>query len=87
MSFRLHDADALAVDFEQVTFSVISFSALSNSKSKLINSASKDENNGTEESETSDDEYLSGFRKLQPYMYERCISKESVKERFSKKNH
>ena len=87
MSVRLHDADALPVDFEQVTFSVISFSALSNSKSKLISSASKDENNGTEESETSDDEYLSGFRKLQPYMYERCISKESVKEHFPKKNH
>ena len=29
------------------------------SKSRLVNSASEDENNGTKESETSDDEYLS----------------------------
>ena len=40
------------------------------SKSELINSALKDENNGTEENETSDDEYLSDFTKLQTYMYE-----------------
>ena len=50
------------------------------SKSKLINSSPEDENNTTEESETSDDEYLSDFTKLQPYLYERCVSKESVKE-------
>ena len=50
------------------------------SKSELIKSVSENENNGTEESETSDDEYLSDFTKLQPYMYEPCVSKESVKE-------
>ena len=55
------------------------------SKSKLINSALEDENNGTEESETSDDEYLSNFTKLQPYMHEPCVSKESVKENCSRK--
>ena len=50
------------------------------SKSELKNSASKNENDGTEESETLDDEYLSGFTKLQPDMYKPCISKESVKD-------
>ena len=50
------------------------------SKPELINSASKYENNGTEESETSDDKHLSDFTKLQPYMYESCVSKESMKE-------
>ena len=50
------------------------------SKSELINCASEDENNRTEESETSDDEYLPDLTKLQPYMYENCISKESLKE-------
>ena len=40
------------------------------SMSELINSAFEDENNGTDESETSDDEYLSDFTKLQPYLYE-----------------
>ena len=50
------------------------------SKPELIKSVSQNENNGTEESETSDDEYLSDFTKLQPYMYEPCVSKESVKE-------
>ena len=49
-------------------------------KSKFINSASEDENNRTEESETSDDEYLPDFTKLQSYMYEPCVSKESMKE-------
>ena len=34
------------------------------SESELINSASKDSNNETEESETSDDEYWSEFTKL-----------------------
>ena len=34
------------------------------SKPELINSASEDENNGTEESETLDDEYFSDFTKL-----------------------
>ena len=51
------------------------------SKSELTNSASGDENNGTEESETLDDEYLSDFTKLDPYMYGPCISKTSVKEK------
>ena len=36
------------------------------SKPKLISSASEDENIGTEESETSDDEYLFDFTKLKP---------------------
>ena len=34
----------------------------------------------TEESKISDDEYLPDFTKLQPYLYESCVSKESVKE-------
>ena len=38
------------------------------SKFELINSASEVENNGTEESETSDDEYLPHVTKLQPHM-------------------
>ena len=38
------------------------------SKSQLINSASEDENNRTEKSETSGDEYLSDFTKMQTYM-------------------
>ena len=42
------------------------------SKCELINSAS--------ESETSDDEYLFDFTKLQPYMCEHCVSRESKKE-------
>ena len=50
------------------------------SKSELINSASEDENNGTEESKTSDDEYLSDITKLEPYMYNPCVSKETGKE-------
>ena len=45
-----------------------------------MNSASEDENNGTKESETPDDEYLSDFTKMQPYIYELCVSKESMKE-------
>ena len=44
-----------------------------------IGSASEDENNGIEESENSDDRHLSDFVKLQPYLYEPCVSKESVK--------
>ena len=55
------------------------------SKTELINRASEDENNGTEVSETSDDEYLSDFTKLQPYMYELCVSKESMKENCPRK--
>ena len=43
------------------------------SKPELINSASEDQNNGTEESETSDDEYLLDFTKLQPYTYLRTL--------------
>ena len=50
------------------------------SKSELTNSALEDENNGTEESETSYDEYLSDFKKLQSYMCKPCVSKESLKE-------
>ena len=50
------------------------------SKSELRNSASEVENNGTEESETSDDEYLPELTKLQPYMYEPYLSKECLKE-------
>ena len=50
------------------------------SKSGLINSASEDENHGSEESETSLDEYLSDFTKLQLYIYKPCVSKESVTE-------
>ena len=42
------------------------------------NSASEDENNGIEESETSDDEYLSDLTKLRPDMEENCVSKESL---------
>ena len=48
------------------------------SKSELINNASEDKNNGTEESETSDDEYLSDFTKLQRYTYEKS---QRVRER------
>ena len=44
-------------------------------------SASEDEKNGTEESETSDDQYLSDFTRLQPYVYEPSVSKESVKKK------
>ena len=40
------------------------------SKYEFINSALEDENNGTEESETSDEEY---FTKLLPYMYDPCV--------------
>ena len=43
------------------------------SASELLNSALEDENNGTKESETLDDEYLSDLTKLQPYMYESCV--------------
>ena len=50
------------------------------SKSELKNSASEDKKNRTEESETSDDEYLPDLTKLQLYMYESHISKESLKE-------
>ena len=52
--------------------------------SERINSASEDVQshyfNGTEESQTSDDEYLPDLTKLQSHMYETCVSKESVKE-------
>ena len=46
----------------------------------MMKTCDYDENNGTEESETSDDEYFSNFTKLQPYMYETWVSKEYVKE-------
>ena len=54
------------------------------SKSELKNSASENENNGTEENEISDDEYLFDFTKLQPHKYKPCISKES-KRKLSRK--
>ena len=54
-------------------------------KSELINCASEDENHGTEERETSVDEYLSDFTKPQLYMYEPCVSKESVTENWKEK--
>ena len=47
-------------------------------KSELINNDSKDENNVTEKSEASDDEHLSNFTKLQPYMYKKS---QRVRER------
>ena len=50
------------------------------SKSELTNSALEYENNGTEESETWDDEYLSNFAKLQLHMYEPSVSKDSKKD-------
>ena len=56
-------------------------------ESELINRAKGDENNGSEKSETSDGEYLSDFTKLQPYMYEPCVSKESLKKTAQEKNH
>ena len=66
----------LKVNFEDKTGLTVK-----KSKSETLNndSASEDENSGIEESEISDDEYLSDFTKLQPYMYEPCVSKESVK--------
>ena len=57
------------------------------SKSELKNGAPEDENNGTEENEISDDEYLSDFTKLQRYKYEPCDSKESKKKTALEKNH
>ena len=52
--------------------------------SERINSASEDVRshyfNGTEENQTSDDEYLPDLTKLQSHMYKTCVSKESVKE-------
>ena len=62
-------------DFEDKTSFITKMS-----KSEFINSASEDENNWTEESETSDDEYFSDFAKLQSYIFEPCVSKVSVKE-------
>ena len=44
-------------------------------KSQLLNSASEDENKGTEESKSSDDEYLSISTKLQPYIYKTCFKR------------
>ena len=44
------------------------------SEPELVNSASEDENNETEESNISDDEYLSDFTKLQLYMHKTCVS-------------
>ena len=45
----------------------------------------EDENNRTEETETSDNDYLSDFTKLQPYLYWPCVSKEAIKENCSGK--
>ena len=56
------------------------------STSELLNSALEDENNGTKESETLDDEYLSDLTKLQPYMYESCV-KSPWKKTAQEKNH
>ena len=50
------------------------------SKSELKERASGDENNGIEESELSDDEYLSDFTKLQPYKCKSCVSKVSERK-------
>ena len=55
------------------------------SKSELKNGAPEDENNGTEENEISDDEYLSDFKKLQPYKYEPCVSKEFIRKLLRKR--
>ena len=55
------------------------------SKFDLMTSASENESNGTGENETSTDEYLSDFLKLQQYMYSPCVSKESLKENCPRK--
>ena len=65
----------LKTSFEDKTSFVIKMS-----KSELINSALEDENNGFEESETSDDEFMPGLTSLQLYMFELCVSRESLKE-------
>ena len=49
------------------------------SKSEFINRTEEDENNRTEESGASDDEFLDNLTKLQ-LLYEPCVSKESLKE-------
>ena len=49
-------------------------------KFELIGSASEDENNVTEKSKTSDDEYLPDLTKLRLHMYKPCVSKEYLKE-------
>ena len=58
----------LKTNFEDKTSFIMKMST-----SELLNSALEDENNGTKESETLDDEYLSDLTKLQPYMYESCV--------------
>ena len=50
------------------------------SEPELVNSASEDENNETEESNISDDEYLSDFTKLQLYMHKTCVSGNQYKK-------
>ena len=50
------------------------------SEPELVNSASEDENNETEESKISDNEYLSDFTKLQLYMHETFVSGNRSKE-------
>ena len=75
----------LKINFEDKTSLTIKISE----SDEPINSdsASEDENNGTEESETSDDQYLSDFTRLQPYMYEPSVSKESMKKNCREKKH
>ena len=75
----------LKINFEDKTSLTIKISE----SDEPINSdsASEDENNGTEESETSDDQYLSDFTRLQPCMYESSVSKESMKKTCREKKH
>ena len=72
----LHENKTVSMtNFEDKTSSVIKMS-----KSDLINSALEGENDGIEESENSDDEYLPDLTKLQSCIKERCVWKESMKE-------
>ena len=48
------------------------------SNSNPIQNSLEDESNLTHESESSSDESLPDFSKLQPYMYEPCISNASM---------
>ena len=70
----------LKTNFEDKTSFIIKMSQY-----ELVNSALENENNGTEENETLDDEYLSDFTKLQPYMYKSCVSKQSVNKNLPRK--
>ena len=55
------------------------------SKSELY-SALEDENNRTEGSDISGDEYLSDFKKLKLYIYEPCVSKSPWKKTAQEEN-